>query len=117
MRVQRIALAIGLELDLDSARMTALGPRRALPRRRQARRPGRVLLKPGKLDAAEYELIKLHSEKGAEIVGKLGRLRDAVPLIRHHHERWDGRGYPDGLAGEAIPVEAAIVGSPTPGTR
>jgi HD-GYP domain-containing protein (c-di-GMP phosphodiesterase class II) len=40
----------------------------------------------------------------------VGRLREAVPLIRHHHERWDGRGYPDGLAGEDIPLEAGIVG-------
>jgi HD-GYP domain-containing protein (c-di-GMP phosphodiesterase class II) len=43
-------------------------------------------------------------------VAKLGRLREAVPIIRHHHERWDGRGYPDGLAGNEIPLAAAVVG-------
>jgi HD-GYP domain-containing protein (c-di-GMP phosphodiesterase class II) len=109
-RVQRIALAIGLELSLDSARLTALGHGALFHDVGKLAVPDAVLLKPGKLDPAEYALIKLHAEKGAEIVGYLGRLRDAVPLIRHHHERWDGRGYPDGLAGDAIPAEAAIVG-------
>ena len=109
-RVRRIALAIGVELDLDSARMTALGHGALFHDIGKLAVPDAILMKPGKLDASEYALIKLHSENGAEIVGKLGRLRDAVPLIRHHHERWDGRGYPDGLAADAIPLEAAIVG-------
>ena len=109
-RVQRIAVAIGLELNLDSDRMTALGHAALFHDVGKLAVPDAVLTKPAKLDPDEYELIKLHSEKGAEIVGNLGRLRDAVPLIRHHHERWDGRGYPDGLAGDEIPLEAAIVG-------
>lgn len=109
-RVQRIAVAIGLELNLDSARLTALGHAALFHDVGKLAVPDAILMKPAKLDPDEYAVIKLHSEKGAEIVGNLGRLRDAVPLIRHHHERWDGRGYPDGLAGEAIPVEAAIVG-------
>jgi HD-GYP domain-containing protein (c-di-GMP phosphodiesterase class II) len=54
--------------------------------------------------------MKQHSAEGARIVGKLGSLRPIVPIIRHHHERWDGRGYPDGLAGENIPLLGAIVG-------
>ena len=54
--------------------------------------------------------MKTHSAEGARIVGKFGRLREAVPIIRHHHERWDGQGYPDGLAADEIPLEAAIVG-------
>jgi HD-GYP domain-containing protein (c-di-GMP phosphodiesterase class II) len=54
--------------------------------------------------------MKTHSGEGARIVEKFGRLREAVPIIRHHHERWDGSGYPDGLAEDAIPLEAAIVG-------
>jgi len=109
-RVQRIALAIGLELDLDSSTMTTLGHAALFHDIGKLAVPDAILMKPAKLDPAEYALIKLHSEQGAEIVGKLGRLRDAVPLIRHHHERWDGRGYPDGLAADAIPLEAAIVG-------
>ena len=54
--------------------------------------------------------MKRHSAEGARIVSKFGRLRDCVPIIRHHHERWDGRGYPDGLMGEDIPIAAAIAG-------
>ena len=109
-RVQRIAVAIGVELGLDSARMTALGHGALFHDVGKLAVPDAILTKPAKLDPDEFAIIKLHSERGAEIVGRLGRLRDAVPLIRHHHERWDGRGYPDGLAGDAIPLEAAIVG-------
>jgi HD-GYP domain-containing protein (c-di-GMP phosphodiesterase class II) len=72
--------------------------------------PDGILVKPAKLDYWEYAQMKTHSAEGARIVGKFGRLREAVPIIRHHHERWDGSGYPDSLAGDAIPLEAAIVG-------
>jgi HD-GYP domain-containing protein (c-di-GMP phosphodiesterase class II) len=54
--------------------------------------------------------MKHHPADGARIVAKFGRLRDAVPLIHHHHERWDGHGYPHGLASGSIPLGAAIVG-------
>lgn len=54
--------------------------------------------------------MKRHSSEGARIVSKFGRLRECVPIIRHHHERWDGAGYPERLAGEDIPLLAAIVG-------
>jgi HD-GYP domain-containing protein (c-di-GMP phosphodiesterase class II) len=50
-----------------------------------------------------------HAEEGAHIINRLGFLNDAVPAIRHHHERFDGRGYPDGLAGEEIPLGARII--------
>jgi HD-GYP domain-containing protein (c-di-GMP phosphodiesterase class II) len=72
--------------------------------------PDGILVKPGRLDHWEYAQMKTHSAEGARIVGKFGRLRECVPIIRHHHERWDGGGYPDGLAGAEIPLEAAIVG-------
>jgi HD-GYP domain-containing protein (c-di-GMP phosphodiesterase class II) len=51
-----------------------------------------------------------HVTRGADIVSKVSSFQDAVPAIRHHHERWDGLGYPDGLSGEEIPLEAAIIG-------
>jgi HD-GYP domain-containing protein (c-di-GMP phosphodiesterase class II) len=54
--------------------------------------------------------MKRHSSEGARIVSKFGRLRDCVPVIRHHHERWDGAGYPEHLAGEDIPLLASVVG-------
>ena len=72
--------------------------------------PDAILTKPGKLTPAEFETIKEHSARGAAIVSKQSRLKDAVPAIRHHHERWDGMGYPDGLVEDQIPLAASIVG-------
>ncbi len=68
-----------------------------------------ILMKPGKLTREEYEIIKTHPVIGAEIVGHLGLLTEEKAIIRHHHERWDGRGYPDGLAGEDIPELSRIL--------
>ena len=109
-RVQQIALAVGAEMDLDPARLDALKYGGLLHDIGKLAVPDAVLTKPDRLTADEYDVIKRHSEEGARIVGKLGRLHDAVPIIRHHHERWDGAGYPSRLAGESIPLEAAIVG-------
>ncbi len=71
--------------------------------------PDHVLLKPGKLTQKEYEVIKIHSVLGAKIVGKLGLWDQETAIIRHHHERIDGKGYPDGLRGEEIPKLARII--------
>jgi putative nucleotidyltransferase with HDIG domain len=109
-RVQRVALAIGAELGLASERLDALRFAGLFHDIGKLSVPDAILTKPDRLTPEEYEVIKRHPEDGAGIVGRLGRLREAVPLIRHHHERWDGRGYPDGLAGERIPLEAAVVG-------
>lgn len=68
-----------------------------------------VLLKPAGLDAEEYEEIKLHPVTGAAIIESVEFLSDVVPVVRHHHERWDGAGYPDGLAGNEIPAEARVL--------
>ena len=71
--------------------------------------PERILLKPTKLTAEEYNIIKEHVVLGAEILQATQSLHNLIPIIRHHHERYDGKGYPDGLTGEEIPVEARIV--------
>ena len=71
--------------------------------------PERVLLKPMMLDAEEWEIMRGHPELGEQIVERIPALHAAGPAIRHHHERFDGGGYPDGLAGSAIPIEARIV--------
>ncbi|QQE74523.1 HD domain-containing protein [Brevibacillus composti] len=71
--------------------------------------PDRVLLKEGKLTDEEYELIKLHASIGANIVNQIESLSHVSPGVRHHHERWDGRGYPDGLSGERIPLMGRIL--------
>ena len=109
-RVQRIALAIGEELRLEAARLDALRFGGLFHDIGKLGVPDAVLTKPARLTPEEYELIKRHPDDGARIVEKFSRLAEAVPLIRHHHERWDGRGYPDGLAAEAIPLEAGVVG-------
>jgi putative two-component system response regulator len=70
--------------------------------------PDSVLLKPGPLDAGEWDTMKRHVEIGVEICSPLRSLRPVLPLIRHHHERFDGSGYPDGLAGGDIPLLARV---------
>jgi diguanylate cyclase (GGDEF)-like protein len=69
----------------------------------------RLLLKPGRLTADERSTIELHPEISARIVERVPGLAGLAPAIRHHHERWDGRGYPDGLRGEEIPLDARVV--------
>jgi len=71
--------------------------------------PEEILNKPGPLSAAEKELCQCHPVTGADIVQQIKSLEEIVPLIRHHHERYDGQGYPDGLAGEEIPLGARII--------
>ena len=68
-----------------------------------------ILRKPDKLTPEEFDAMKLHTVKGAEIVATVPDLRPIIPIVRSHHERWDGRGYPDGLGGEAIPPLARVV--------
>jgi len=110
LRVQRVAMAIAAQLDLTAQQLDALRFGSLFHDIGKIAVPDGILVKPAKLDYWEYAQMKTHSAEGARIVEKFGRLRDAVPIIRHHHERWDGNGYPDGLAGSAIPLEAAIVG-------
>ena len=69
-----------------------------------------MLLKPGPLTPEEYELIKQHTVIGDRLCGELRSLRNVRPIVRHHHERLDGSGYPDGLRDEAIPLLAQIMG-------
>lgn len=70
--------------------------------------PDMILLKPGPLTDEEWETMRTHPNIGCEIVGHIGFLQDALPIIRHHHEHFDGSGYPDGLRGEEIPMLARI---------
>jgi putative two-component system response regulator len=71
--------------------------------------PDAILDKPGQLTGEEFEIVKSHTVQGAHIVEPLVSLRNTVPLIRSHHERLDGKGYPDGLAGDAIPLLVRIL--------
>jgi putative nucleotidyltransferase with HDIG domain len=71
--------------------------------------PDYILNKPGKLTASEFEKMKSHTVIGAQILGRVEFPYPVVPVVRHHHERWDGCGYPDGLKGEEIPMTARIL--------
>ncbi|MCI0461604.1 MAG: HD domain-containing protein [Gemmataceae bacterium] len=68
-----------------------------------------ILRKPGRLTPAEFEVMKTHTTKGAKILEQVPDLHNIIPIVRNHHERWDGLGYPDGLATERIPLLARIV--------
>jgi putative nucleotidyltransferase with HDIG domain len=109
-RVQGIALAVAEELGLARDRLDAIRFGGLFHDIGKIAVPDSILTKPATLDGAEYAAIKRHPADGAEIVSHFSRLHDAVPIIRHHHERWDGNGYPDRLAGDAIPQEACVVG-------
>ena len=108
-RVQRLALALGAQLGVREAELDSLAHAALLHDIGHIAVPDAVLAKPGELTHHEYEQVKLHAGEGAAIVARLSPLHAAVPIVRHHHERWDGSGYPDGLAGEEIPLGAAIV--------
>jgi len=71
--------------------------------------PDHILLKPARLNAEETEIVRQHPVTGERICAPLKCLRPILPLIRHHHERMDGSGYPDGLYGEEIPLKARIL--------
>jgi len=71
--------------------------------------PDYIINKPGKLTAAEFEKMKAHTVVGAQILGRVEFPYPVVPVVRHHHERWDGRGYPDGLKHEEIPLTARVL--------
>jgi HD-GYP domain-containing protein (c-di-GMP phosphodiesterase class II) len=72
--------------------------------------PEAILLKPGPLTADEWTILRRHPEIGADICRPLGLSRTLMPVVRHHHERWDGTGYPDRLRGDQTPLGARVVG-------
>jgi diguanylate cyclase (GGDEF)-like protein/putative nucleotidyltransferase with HDIG domain len=108
-RVQQLALAIGRELGLSQAELDLLGHAALFHDIGKLAIPDAILLKPASLTPDEWSLMQRHAEEGARIIDRLGFLNDAVPAIRHHHERFDGTGYPDRLEGEEIPLGARII--------
>ncbi|HET7567169.1 MAG TPA: diguanylate cyclase [Gaiellaceae bacterium] len=108
-RVRELALALGRELGLSQAELDLLDRAALFHDIGKLAVPDSILLKPGRLDADEWLTMQRHAEEGARIIERLGFLQDAVPSIRHHHERWDGAGYPDRLQGDDIPLGARII--------
>jgi putative nucleotidyltransferase with HDIG domain len=109
-RVRRVALAIGRALALSPDRLDTLATAALFHDIGKIGMPDSILTKHDLLTREEQALMREHVTRGAEIVAKFTPFRGAVPAIRHHHERWDGLGYPDRLAGEDVPLEAAIIG-------
>jgi diguanylate cyclase (GGDEF)-like protein/putative nucleotidyltransferase with HDIG domain len=108
-RVQQLALAIGRELGLSQAELDLLGHAALFHDIGKLAIPDAILLKPASLTSEEWALMQRHAEEGARIIDRLGFLGDAVPSIRHHHERFDGTGYPDRLKADEIPLGARII--------
>jgi len=108
-RVQIYALEIGRELGLDEQQLCALRAAAMLHDIGKLAVPEQILAKPGKLTPAEFESIKAHPVVGAEIVERVAFPYPVAPIVRAHHEKWDGSGYPDGLKGEQIPICARIL--------
>jgi putative nucleotidyltransferase with HDIG domain len=108
-RVRRVSLAIGRELRLPAKQLGALATAALFHDIGKIGMPDAILTKPERLDRAEQTIMREHAVRGAEIIDRITSLKDSVPAIRHHHERWDGLGYPDGLSGAEIPIEAAII--------
>jgi putative nucleotidyltransferase with HDIG domain len=109
-RVRAISLRIGEELGLELDELETLASAALLHDIGKIAVPDAVLLKPGRLDEEEWAVMKTHAAHGASIIARLGFLESAVAAIRHHHERPDGTGYPDGLCGDEVPLLAQIIG-------
>ncbi|HLG07787.1 MAG TPA: HD-GYP domain-containing protein [Gaiellaceae bacterium] len=109
-RVRRVSLAVGRELGLSAKQLGALGTAALFHDIGKIGIPDSILTKPDTLTPAEAAIMREHVIRGAEIVSRISSLHDSVPAIRHHHERWDGLGYPDGSSGDTIPLEASIIG-------
>ena len=109
MRVAEIAIAIGRQLGLPTDRLRILARAGMLHDVGKIGIPDAVLSKPGPLDDAEWVIIKRHPELGVEILRRLPTLQAESEIIAAHHERVDGKGYPRGLGGAQIPLEARIV--------
>ena len=108
-RVCRLCMWMGDAMKLDHRQSSALQWASVLHDVGKIGTAETILNKPAELTAGEYDIVKKHPVKGAQILKPIAQLADALPAIRHHHERYDGKGYPDGLAGEEIPLLARII--------
>jgi putative two-component system response regulator len=107
-RLARLSLRLGRCLGLSQDELTALRRGGYLHDLGKVGISDSVLLKPGRLTEEEWKIMKRHVDIGVEICSPLRSLSPVLPLIRHHHERWNGSGYPDGLSGEDIPLLARV---------
>lgn len=107
-RLIRLSQSFGKFLKLDEKAIKTLERASILHDVGKIGIPDSILLKPGKLTEDEWEVMRTHPVVGEEICHPLKSLSDVLPVIRHHHEKWNGLGYPDGLVGDSIPYLARI---------
>ncbi|MGA2269755.1 MAG: HD domain-containing phosphohydrolase [Bryobacteraceae bacterium] len=108
-RVQIYAVELAKKMELDETQIQALRAGSILHDIGKLAVPEHIISKPGKLTAEEFEKMKIHPIVGAEILERVQFPYDVVPVVRAHHEKWNGSGYPDGLKGEEIPLGARIL--------
>ena len=108
-RVQAYAMQLGEDLGLGEAQLNALRAAAMLHDIGKLAVPEQILSKPGRLTPEEFEKMKIHPGVGAEILDRVQFPYPVVPIVRSHHEKWDGTGYPHGVRGEAIPIGARIL--------
>lgn len=109
-RVQRFALGLGEKLGItDPLQLKALEAAALLHDMGKIAVPEHILNKPSRLTTGEFEKMKLHASVGADILSSIHFPYPVVPIVRHHHENWDGTGYPDGLRATQIPLGARIL--------
>jgi putative nucleotidyltransferase with HDIG domain len=109
-RVQRYAVGLARHIGVtDGGQISAIEAASLLHDMGKLAVPEYILNKPGKLTRAEFERMKLHASVGADILTAIDFPYPVVPIVRHHHENWDGTGYPDGLRGTGIPIGARIL--------
>ena len=108
-RVRVYAMELAKELGLSEDETEALRAASVLHDIGKLAVPEHIISKPGKLTPEEFEKMKIHPIVGAEILEQVDFPYPVVPIVRAHHEKWDGSGYPNGLAGEAIPIGARIL--------
>jgi diguanylate cyclase (GGDEF)-like protein len=104
-----LALRVGRELGLDETSLKRLELGALLHDIGKIGIPSSILAKPRRLTGDERAVMETHPELGERIIAPIARLQEVRLIVRHCHERWDGRGYPDGLAGDAIPLESRII--------
>jgi HD-GYP domain-containing protein (c-di-GMP phosphodiesterase class II) len=108
-RLALTSLALGMAMSLDEACLQTLYRGGFLHDIGKVGIPDSILLKPAKLTSEEWAIMQEHPDRGAQICGHLRSLEPVLPLVRHHHERWNGTGYPDRLQGEQIPLLARVL--------
>jgi putative two-component system response regulator len=108
-RIAFISVSLGIAMGLDRPSLLTLYRGGYLHDVGKIGIPDAILFKPGHLTDEEWEVMRSHSVRGEQICRPLKSLKTVLPIIRHHHERWDGSGYPDGLRAERIPLLARVL--------